>query len=97
VVPNIDGVYIGDFDQEFTLGNFWSYKDDATVNWSIENVGKAAITLAQALHSLATGGQDQNLLNVNVAVRFDIIRYHTLNSTDCPGVLLSARISEDAY
>lgn len=55
VMPTVDAVYVGDFDDRFNEASFWSYKDVGMRNWSRNAVSRAAILLARSLYVLASG------------------------------------------
>eukprot|EP00892_Ulva_mutabilis_P006877 jgi/Ulvmu1/4561/UM002_0289.1 len=55
VMPDVDAVYVGDFDDRFHEESYWSYKDLGLRQWSRHAVARAAILLARSLHQLASG------------------------------------------
>lgn len=65
VLADVDAVYLGDFDSEFTNEQFWDHNDDGLIDWSATQVARAATILAEALHSLAGGSSAATPLQID--------------------------------
>jgi hypothetical protein len=69
-LPNVDAVYLGDFDTEFSNKRFWDHNDNGSKDWSASQVAKSAAVLAATLHSLATGSAAPTELLIDHQVWF---------------------------
>ena len=56
-LPDVDAVYLGDFDTQFANPFFWSFKDTSAARFSNETMARAGLVLARALLELAGGSQ----------------------------------------
>lgn len=68
-MPDVDSVYLGDFDAEFSNKRFWNHNDDGIHEWSARQIARSAHVLAAALHSLASGSATAQPLTINTTVR----------------------------
>jgi Nicastrin len=67
-LPDVDAVYLGDFDTEFSNKRFWNHNDDGVSEWSAAQVAHSAAVLASGLHSLASVSAPAKL-EINLKVR----------------------------
>lgn len=75
VLPEVDSVYLGDFDTEFSNRRFWDHTDDGVHEWSAAQVARSAHVLAAALHSLASGSAAAALPTVDTQARATVPVY----------------------
>lgn len=73
VLPKVDSVYLGDFDDEFSNQRFWSHNDDGVKAWSASQIARSAAVLASALHTLATGPTEAATLDIDEKVCAEVI------------------------
>lgn len=73
-LPDVDAVYLGDFDSEFSNHHFWDHRDTGLFDWSASQTARSAAVLAAALHSLATGAAAPTALQIDQQVRCKPLR-----------------------
>lgn len=66
MLPNVDSVYLGDFDSQFENKFFWSWKDTGDFGFSTESIARAGVLLAYSLQALASGGAVRSQANATV-------------------------------
>jgi hypothetical protein len=66
VLPNVDSVYLGDFDTVFKNQFFWSYKDGGLEGFSRESIARSGVALAYTLRALASGTAPPGQANATV-------------------------------
>jgi hypothetical protein len=60
-LPDVDAVYLSDFDSQFSNKRFWNHDDDGVSEWSAGQVARSAVVLANGLYSLASSSPNVSL------------------------------------